>query len=364
MRALVSGSGGLIGSECVSLLCEEGWEVAGVDNDMRSRFFGTEASTRIVFEELKKTYANYVHWELDIRDRRGIRDLFDSFKPSFIVHCAGQPSHEAAASMLELDFSVNAVGTLNLIEAARDYCRESPFCYLSTNKVYGDRPNSLGLVELAQRYDFADGRHGIAEDLPIDQCLHSFFGVSKASADLLCQEFGRRYDMPVGIFRAGCVSGPRHAAVEFHGYLAHIIQCAVSHRSYTIHGYKGKQVRDQIHCRDLARLFLEFFRRPRSAEVYNVGGGRANSISILETIRLLEDIGLVLEYDYSPQHRCGDHICYYSDLEKTQRHFPGWSIEHDVRSIACEISESRTRAVGDFLVGSWPRGRQGAERPS
>jgi CDP-paratose 2-epimerase len=243
------------------------------------------------------------------------------------------------------DFSVNAVGTLNLLEAARDFCREAPFCYLSTNKVYGDGPNSLNLVELEERYDFADCTSGIAEDFSIDQCMHSFFGVSKAAADLLCQEFARRYGMPVGVFRAGCVTGPQHAAVELHGYLAYIVECAVNRRPYTIHGHKGKQVRDQIHCLDLARLLLTFFRAPRVGEVYNVGGGRENSISILETIRLLADIGLKLEYEYSSQPRLGDHICYYSDLSKVRRHFPEWRMEHSVRGIMCEIGERRARAI-------------------
>ena len=265
MKAIVTGSGGLIGSECSRLLCEQGWQVVGIDNDMRAQFFGSQGTTRPVVQELIDTRPGYRHQPLDIRDRQQIRDLFAAERPDFIIHTAAQPSHDKAASIPYDDFDVNAVATLNLLVAARDFCPESPFCFTSTNKVYGDRPNFLPLVELEKRYDYAGGLDGIDESMSIDACLHSIFGASKAAADLLCQEFGRYFNMPVGIFRGGCLTGPMHAAVELHGYLAYIVHCAVTGKPYTIYGYKGKQVRDQIHARDVASLFLHFYRNPRAA---------------------------------------------------------------------------------------------------
>jgi CDP-paratose 2-epimerase len=337
MKALVTGSGGLVGSECVRVLCEQGWDVAGVDNDMRKRFFGEMGSTHPVVEELRRTLPLYRHFHLDIRDRAAVRELVQAERPGFIIHTAGQPSHDRAASIPYDDFDVNAVGTLNLLVAARDYCPESPFCFTSTNKVYGDRPNVLALVERETRFDYGDGRDGIDESMSIDACLHSLFGASKVAADILCQEFGRYFHMPVGIFRAGCLTGPQHAAVELHGYLAYIVLCAVNGRDYTVYGYQGKQVRDQIHCRDVAALFLEFYRNPKPGEVYNLGGGRANSISILETVNLLRDAGFTLRYSYNSTNRVGDHICYISDLTKIKSHFPDWRIQYDVPAIVDQI---------------------------
>lgn len=332
-KALVTGSGGLIGSECVRMLCEQGWQVVGIDNDMRAWFFGPNGSTRAVVQQLASRLPNYRHVALDIRDREGIRRLFEEERPEFIIHTAAQPSHDRAASIPYEDFDINAVGTLNLLVAARDYCRDAPFCFTSTNKVYGDRPNHLPLVELEKRYDYADGRVGIAEDMPIDGCLHSVFGASKLAADVMCQEFGRYFGMPVGIFRGGCLTGPHHAAVELHGYLTYIVRCAVWGQPYTIYGYKGKQVRDQIHSRDVASLFLEFYRNPRCGEVYNLGGGRANSISILETIDALAAMGFRLNYSYREEPRVGDHICYISDLSKLRAHFPQWQMEYSLERI-------------------------------
>jgi len=346
MKALITGSGGLIGSACVELLCENGWSVIGVDNDMRRLYFGESGSTAHVVARLREAYPkSYKHSGLDVRNRLGIRLLLQQERPHFIIHTAAQPSHDKAAAIPYDDFDVNAVGTLNLLQAARDYCPESPFCFTSTNKVYGDRPNSLPLVEGATRYDYADGRDGIDESMSIDACLHSLFGASKAAADLLCQEYGRYFQMPVGIFRGGCLTGPQHAGVELHGYLSYIVYCATASRAYTVYGYKGKQVRDQIHCRDVARLFLEFFHKPRCAEVYNLGGGRRNSISVLETIALLEEFGLRLDYEYQDTHRTGDHICYISDLTKLRAHFPGWQMEHDLRAILSEIVAHHREAL-------------------
>jgi len=343
MKALITGSGGLIGSECARVLCGEGWEVVGIDNDMRAQFFGAEGTTRPVVEDLIATFPGYRHHGVDIRDRQVVRDVLRREQPDFIVHTAAQPSHDKAAAIPYDDFDVNAGGTMNLLVAARDFCRDAPFCFTSTNKVYGDGPNALPLLELEKRFDYANGLDGVAESMSIDQCLHSLFGASKVAADIMCQEFGRYFGMPVGVFRGGCLTGPQHAAVELHGYLAYIILCAVTGRPYTIFGYQGKQVRDQIHSRDVASLFLNFFRNPRCGEVYNLGGGRPNSLSILETIDLLADMGYKLEYQYDERHRTGDHICYVSDLTKVRSHFPDWRLEYDLPRIVDELVERYRR---------------------
>src|SRR5215471_15170838 len=342
MKALVTGSGGLIGSECVRLLSAEGWDVVGVDNDMRQQFFGAAGTTRPVVDELVRTLRGYRHIDLDIRNRQGVRDLFESERPNFIIHTAAQPSHDKAASIPYDDFDVNALGTMNILVAARDFTRDSPFCFTSTNKVYGDRPNYLPLVEHEKRFDYPD-RDGIDETLSIDNCLHSIFGASKVAADVMCQEFGRYFQMPVGIFRGGCLTGPMHSAVELHGYLVYIVICALTGREYVINGYKGKQVRDQIHSRDVARLFLEFHRHPRCGEVYNLGGGRRNSISILETIDRLAAMGHPLKHSYKPENRVGDHICYISDLTKLRAHFPNWRHEYSLGRIFEEIVSSKLK---------------------
>ena len=344
-KALVTGAGGLIGCACVQTLSEEGWDVIGVDNDGRSDFFGPRGSTAGSIVRLRSLYRNYRHFALDIRNRQGLRDLFESERPGFIIHTAAQPSHDLAASIPYDDFDVNAVGTLNLLVAARDFSRDSPFCFTSTNKVYGDRPNLLPMVELETRFDYADGRDGIDESMSIDNCLHSLFGASKASADLLCQEYGRYFQMPVGIFRGGCLTGPQHAAVELHGYLAYIVRCAVLGNPYTIYGYNGKQVRDQIHAHDVARLFLQFFNRPTLGEVYNLGGGRKNSLSVLETIQALADAGYPLNYSYSDENRRGDHICYISDIRKVQAHYPDWTLAYDRLGILEELIRSNVTAL-------------------
>jgi CDP-paratose 2-epimerase len=344
VKALVTGSGGLIGSECVRLLTEHGWDVIGVDNDMRRQFFGDQGTTAPVIEELVATFPSYRHRTVDIRDRQGVRDLLEQERPQFIIHTAAQPSHDKAASIPYEDFDVNAVGTFNLLVAARDFCRDSPFCFTSTNKVYGDLPNSLPLEEMEKRYGYADGRDGIDESMSIDQCLHSLFGASKVAADVAAQEFGRYFQMPVGIFRGGCLTGPQHSAVELHGYLAYIVLCAITGREYTVYGYKGKQVRDQIHCRDVANLFLAFYQNPRCGEVYNLGGGRQNSLSILETIDLLAGMGYQLKHSYNPTNRMGDHICYISDLSKIHAHFPEWKLEFDVPKIVRAIVDRRVRS--------------------
>ena len=334
----------MIGSACARLLSEAGWEVVGIDNNMRQQFFGPRGSIAPTVRSLQDTFVEYRHRGLDVRDREAIRELIKQEHPDFIIHAAAQPSHDRAASIPYEDFDVNAVGTLNLLVAARDFCRDAPFCFLSTNKVYGDRPNSLPLVEQPMRYDYADGRDGVDETVSIDACLHSVFGASKVAADVMCQEFGRYFQMPVGVFRAGCMTGPQHAAVQLHGYLAYIIDCAIAGREYTVFGYKGKQVRDQIHCNDVARLLLEFFKSPKCGEVYNLGGGRQNSISILETVEILDGMGLRLQHRYDHENRVGDHICYITDLSKLRTHFPNWEIKHSLDQIITEIADFRLRS--------------------
>lgn len=341
-KVLITGAGGLIGSACSHRLASQGWQVVGVDNNMRQQFFGASGSTLAVVEDLVRSAPQYRHAVLDIRDRAAVRDLLDAERPDFIIHTAAQPSHDKAASIPYEDFDVNAVGTLNLLVAARDFCRDTPFCFTSTNKVYGDRPNTLPLTETDTRFDYADGGAGVDESMSIDQCLHSLFGASKVAADVLCQEFGRYFNMPVGVFRGGCLTGPQHAAVELHGYLAYIVHCAVTGREYTILGYKGKQVRDQIHCHDVASLFLEYYQAPRPGEVYNIGGGRENSLSILETIELLDNMGHRLRYTMKPENRVGDHICYITDLAKVRSHYPNWKKEYDLTRILNEIVSRNT----------------------
>ena len=326
--------------ECARLLASEGWSVVGVDNDMRQQFFGPAGTTRAVVRDLVASVPGYRHFDLDIRDRQGVRDLFAAERPDFVIHTAAQPSHDKAASIPYDDFDVNAVGTMNMLVAARDYCKESPFCFTSTNKVYGDRPNYLPLRELEKRWDYADGLDGIDENMSIDNCLHSIFGASKVAADVMCQEFGRYFKMPVGVFRGGCLTGPQHSAVELHGYLVYIIICAMTGKEYQVYGYKGKQVRDQIHSHDVANLFLEFYKSPRCGEVYNMGGGRGNSISILETIDLLAGMGYTLKHSYKEDNRVGDHICYISDLSKIYQHFPNWKLEYDLPRIIGEIVQA------------------------
>jgi CDP-paratose 2-epimerase len=343
-KAVITGSGGLIGSACARLLHGQGWDVIGVDNDMRRQFFGEQGTTMPIIAELRATLSEYSHSGLDIRDREAVRDLPKTERPDFIIHTAAQPSHDKAASIPYDDFDINAVGTMKLLVSARDFCPESPFCFTSTNKVYGDRPNRLPMVEHEKRYDYSNGLDGIDESMSIDSCLHSIFGASKA-ADLMCQEFGRYFQMPIGIFRGGGLTGPQHAAVELHGYLAYIIVCAVSERPYTVWGYKGKQVRDQIHCLDVANLFLEFYQAPRFGEVYNRGGGRENSLSILETVELLDRMGFKLKWEYNATNRIGDHICYISDLTKIRSHFPKWRLEYDLPKIMNAIVDRQLRLL-------------------
>ena len=346
-RLLVTGSSGLIGSEVVDYFCRLGWEVHGVDNNMRADFFGPGGDTRWNQHRLQGLHAGFVHHELDIRDRPGVDALIDSVRPSLIVHAAAQPSHDLSASRPLDDFDVNATGTLNLLEASRRHVPGTTFVHMSTNKVYGDRPNTIRLKELPTRWDYDDPRFagGIDETFPIDQSMHGPFGASKVAADLMTQEYGRYFGLRTGVFRGGCLTGPRHAGVELHGYLSYIFKAAAMRRRYYIYGYGGKQVRDQIHSVDVCRVLDEFAKAPRPGEVYNLGGGRSNSLSILETIPLIQTyLGVRLDVEYVDAPRKGDHICYVSDLRKLQSHFPKWSITHSIDDICREIAEAAARS--------------------
>jgi CDP-paratose 2-epimerase len=342
-KILVTGSSGLIGSEVCLHFADLGWQIHGIDNNMRAAFFGEQGDTRWNQERLNKLIKNFHHHEIDIRDRNKVLDIIPKIKPDAIVHTAAQPSHDRAAAIPFEDFDTNAVGTFNLLEATRRYSTEIPFVHMSTNKVYGDAPNEIEMVELETRWDYSDESYksGIAENFRIDQCKHSLFGASKVSADVSVQEYGRYFNMPTACLRGGCLTGPNHSGVELHGFLSYLIKCNLEGKHYTIFGYKGKQVRDNIHSFDVARFIEEFIKQPRVAEVYNIGGGKANSISIIEAFSLIESIsGNKMNYTYSDAARIGDHICYYSDLRKMKAHYSNWDITKNVKDTFLEIYDS------------------------
>jgi CDP-paratose 2-epimerase len=340
---LVTGSSGLIGSEVSAFFHQQGYAVHGVDNNQREVFFGQQGNTRWNQQRLEQALPEFHHHELDVRDRAGVLSLIETLRPAVIIHTAAQPSHDLAAKIPFDDFDVNAVGTLNLLEAARRHCPESPFVHMSTNKVYGDRPNTIPLVEREKRWDYGDPAyaHGIAEDFSIDQSKHSLFGASKVAADVMVQEYGRYFNMPTCCLRGGCLTGPNHSGVELHGFLSYLVKCNLEGREYKVFGYKGKQVRDNIHSGDVAAFMYEFVRAPRCGEVYNLGGGKGNSCSILEAFEMAEACtGRPQVYTYVDQNRSGDHICYYSDLRKMQTHYPKWSITRPLTQIFEEIAAS------------------------
>ena len=340
MKILVTGSSGLIGSEAVLHFESAGHEVTGIDNNMRREFFGPGGDTRWNLERLLAQTKRFRHLDLDIRDRDGIFSLFKSSPFDLIVHCAAQPSHDKAREIPLVDFDVNAVGTLNLLEATRQACPEAVFIHMSTNKVYGDAPNELPLTESETRYDYANAEdfHGIDETCRIDRSLHSLFGASKVAADVVAQEYGRYFGLKVGIFRGGCLTGPAHSGVELHGFLSFLVQVAWTGGTYNVYGYKGKQVRDQIHSYDVIKAFEAFWQNPRPGEVYNIGGGRDNSASVLESIQLIEELsGKKMNWTYVEQNRIGDHICYISDLRKLRSHFPAWNVTRTLTDICTEI---------------------------
>jgi CDP-paratose 2-epimerase len=341
---LVTGSSGLIGSEvCRYFARELGYSVHGVDNNQRAVFFGPQGDTRWNQQRLLRELPDFVHHELDIRDRAGVLALVQSVRPAAIVHTAAQPSHDRAAAIPFDDFDTNAVGTLNLLEAARQACPEAPFVHMSTNKVYGDAPNLVPLRELPTRWDYADPayEHGIAETFTIDQSKHSLFGASKVAADVMVQEYGRYFNLPTCCLRGGCLTGPNHSGVELHGFLSYLVKCNLEGREYRVFGYKGKQVRDNIHSLDVARLMAAYIAAPRPGEVYNLGGGRANSVSILEAFKLVEKFtGRAQVFTYDDRNRIGDHLCYYSDLRKLRAHYPGWNITLSLEETVRQIVEA------------------------
>jgi CDP-paratose 2-epimerase len=339
-KLLVTGSSGLIGSEVVDYFCTLGWEVHGVDNNMRADFFGPNGDTRWNQRRLQALHPGFRHHEFDIRDRAAVLACLEELRPRVIVHTAAQPSHDLAAARPFDDFDVNAVGTFNLLEATRRHEPEAVFVHMSTNKVYGDRPNSIRLVEKATRWDYDDPQfaNGIDETFSIDQSKHSIFGASKAAADLMVQEYGRYFGLKSCCLRGGCLTGPHHSGVELHGFLNYLIKTNVEGRRYKVYGYKGKQVRDNIHSLDVARFIHAFSESPRCGEVYNIGGGRGNSISILESFeRVTALTGKKMDFEYVEQNRAGDHICYISDLSKMRRHYPGWDITKTLNHIFEEI---------------------------
>ena len=343
MRVLVTGSNGLIGSEAVVYFSELGADVLGVDNNMRAVFFGPDGDTRWNQQRLERDVKRFRHVELDIRNRDQVLGLLAAEPFDLIVHCAAQPSHDLAAKMPFEDFDVNAGGTMNLLEGLRRHRPDAVFILLSTNKVYGDAPNELPLKEMPTRWEYARDQDypGISEECRIDRCLHSLFGASKVAADVMAQEYGHYFGLKIGVFRGGCLTGPQHSGVELHGFLSYLVKTAMTGNTYRIYGYKGKQVRDNIHCRDVLRAVHRFCEAPRAGEVYNLGGGRANSVSLLEAADLVAELGGGrLRTEYVDTARRGDHICYISDLRKLESHYPGWKVEISLRDIVGEMIES------------------------
>lgn len=343
MKLLVTGSSGLIGSEVCMHFSELGWEIHGVDNDQRAVFFGPQGDTRWNQKRLQRLIPGFVHHEMDIRDREGIIRLVADVRPDAIIHTAAQPSHDLAASIPFDDFDTNAVGTLNMLEATRRYRLDIPFLHMSTNKVYGDAPNEIAMKELDTRWEYADDTYlnGIPETFRIDQSKHSIFGASKVAGDVMVQEYGRYFGMPSCVLRGGCLTGPNHTGVELHGFLSYLIKCNLEGKTYHVYGYKGKQVRDNIHSYDVARFMEEFIKAPRIGEVYNIGGGKDNTCSIWEAFSKIEALsGKKMVYDYTDENRIGDHICYYSDLRKMKTHYPAWDITRSLDQIFSEIYEA------------------------
>lgn len=349
--ALVTGSAGLIGAEAVRFFSNKGFDVVGIDNDMRKYFFGDEASTAWAADELQASISSYRHESADIRDFEAISTILAKYNTDIklIIHTAAQPSHDWAAREPLTDFSVNANGTINMLQATREHCPEAVFIFTSTNKVYGDRPNSLPLVELDTRWEIEEGHPyaaGITEDMSIDGCTHSVFGASKVAADVMVQEYGRYFDMKTACFRGGCLTGPGHSGAELHGFLAYLMKCCVTGREYQIFGYQGKQVRDNIHSYDLIQAFYEFYKAPRVAEVYNIGGGRYSNVSMMEAITMSEEIsGKKMNTRYREENRIGDHIWWIGNLGKFESHYPDWKIAYDVPRILKEVCQASVERV-------------------
>lgn len=340
MHVLVTGSSGLIGSEAVTFFDDLGFQVTGIDNNMRADFFGPKGDTTWNRQRLERVCKNFTHLDMDIRERQSLDQLFKNSDFDLIVHAAAQPSHDLAASRPFDDFDVNATGTLNLLENCRQHSPEAVFVHVSTNKVYGDGPNRIPLVELETRWDYADPDYadGIPEHFPVDQSLHSLFGASKLAGDVMAQEYGRYFGLKTGVFRGGCLTGPYHSGVELHGFLSYLVHVALQEGPYTIFGYKGKQVRDQIHSHDVINAFWHFAQDPRPGEVYNIGGGKDNASSLIEAVDMIEArTGKRPQLTYSEKNRVGDHICYYSDLGKLRSHYPTWNLTYSLDDIVDEM---------------------------
>jgi CDP-paratose 2-epimerase len=342
-KLLVTGSSGLVGSEVCIHFAELGWDIYGIDSNQRAVFFGEKGDTRWNQARLESKLKNFTHIELDIRNREGVIKTIKDIAPDAIVHTAAQPSHDRAADIPFDDFDTNAVGTFNMLEATRQYSTNVPFVHLSTNKVYGDAPNKIPMVELETRWEYADENYltGISESFTIDQSKHSLFGASKVAADVCVQEYGRYFNMPTCVLRGGCLTGPNHTGVELHGFLSYLVKCNLEEKEYTVFGYKGKQVRDNIHSYDISRFIEEFIKAPRNAEVYNLGGGKDNTCSVLEAFKIAEKFsGKPMKYVYSDKNREGDHICYYSDLRKMKSHYPNWDVTISLESTISQIVDS------------------------
>ena len=340
---IVTGSSGLIGSETVSFFASKGFEVIGIDNNLRESFFGREGSTLWMRQRLKRQHKNYRHYSVDIRNGRKIKAIFKRYGQdiALIVHAAAQPSHDWAAQNPQIDFSVNANGSLILLEATRKFAPEAVFIFVSTNKVYGDTPNRLPLIEQEKRFEISANHrysNGIDESMSIDHCLHSVFGASKLSADIMTQEYGRYFGLKAGVFRGGCLTGPAHSGVYQHGFLSYLVKCALTRRKYKIFGYLGKQVRDNIHAYDLVNAFYHYFLHPRAGEVYNIGGGRFANLSILEAIGMCEKLtGEKFNYEYIEPARIGDHLWWITDVSKFKSHYPAWEYKFGLEDIIKQI---------------------------
>lgn len=354
MKVIVTGAGGLIGSQASNHYLSHGHEVYGIENNMRSLFFGEKGDVTKTLQSIS-AHSRFTHVDIDIRDRDAIESIISKTKPDVIIHTAAQPSHDKAADIPYLDFETNAVGTLNLLESTRRYAADCVFIHVSTNKVYGDSPNNLPIVEKDTRYDFDErliGNYtgasysGISEKFSIDNSMHSLFGASKLAADVLAQEYGKYFEMNVGIFRGGCLTGPQHAGVELHGFLSYIVQCALRGNHYNIFGYKGKQVRDQIHCADVISCFNGFVENPKMGEVYNLGGGRENAASVLEVVDIIENIsGKRLNFTLTDTARKGDHVCYMTDMRKYSEHYTGWKKTYSLKDIIEEMVDREVKNV-------------------
>lgn len=340
-KVLITGSAGLIGSESVRFFAELGLDIVGIDNDMRAYFFGKGASTAWNRERLEEKYKNYKHYNADIRDQKALENIFNTHRFDLIIHTAAQPSHDWAAKEPLTDFSINATATLLLLELYRKHCSNAVFIFTSTNKVYGDSPNRLPLIEQKMRWELPQNHRfykGIDESMSIDNTLHSIFGASKVAADVMVQEYGKYFGLATGAFRGGCLTGSSHSGAELHGFLAYLVLCIVTGKPYTIYGYKGKQVRDNIHSVDVINAFYRFYQKPRAGEVYNIGGGRYSNVSIIEAISMVEArTGKYAKTIYKEQNRIGDHIWYITDLTKLMAHFPGWKITYDTEKILDEL---------------------------